>query len=131
MRIDKWLWSVRLYKSRTLATEACKQGRVKSGNQVLKPASQIHSGQTLQIRKQGLMFEYRVVELLEKRVGAALAEKAYVNLTTQETLDKWKGINSFASSFYIQRPKGSGRPTKKERRQVDGLVEDHFKEEEE
>jgi len=124
VRIDKWLWSVRLYKSRTQATEACKEGRVKSGELTLKPASNIQSGQTIQIRKQGLYFEYLIIELLERRVGAPIAEKAYTNLTPQDTIDKLKGIQTLSASFYTHRPKGSGRPTKKERRQVDEIFED-------
>lgn len=113
MRIDKWLWAVRIYKSRTQATDACKEGRVKSGEITLKPASNIQSGQTIKIRRQGLYFEYLIIELLEKRVGAPIAEKAYTNLTPLETIDKLKGIQTLSASFYTQRPKGSGRPTKK------------------
>jgi ribosome-associated heat shock protein Hsp15 len=121
VRVDKWLWAVRLYKSRTQATDACKEGRVKSDEITLKPSSDIKMGQTLRIRKRGLTFSYQVVELLSKRVGADLAIKAYKDLTPQEIKDKYNTNRQMSSSFYTHRPKGLGRPTKKDRRKVDEI----------
>ncbi len=121
MRVDKWLWAVRLYKSRTQATAACREGRVKSNDLSLKPSHEIRAGQILHLRKKGLTFSYQVVELLSKRVGADLAIKAYKDLTPQDVLDKFKAGRQLASSFYISRPKGLGRPTKKERRKADEI----------
>ncbi len=121
MRVDKWLWAVRIYKSRTQATDACKEGRVKSNEITLKPSSPIKVGQVLRVRKKGLTFSYQVVELISKRVSAELAIKAYQNLTPSDILEKFNNNRQLGSSFYSTRPKGMGRPTKKERRQVDEI----------
>ncbi len=119
VRLDKWLWSVRIFKTRTIATNACKSGKVKIEGKPLKPSYLVTREEILEVRKEGFDLKFKVVELLEKRVSAALAEPCYENLTPQEEMNKYK-------SWYIgkgrpeQRQRGAGRPTKRERRELDG-----------
>ncbi len=118
VRVDKWLWSVRIFKSRTMATDACKSGKVKIEGQSLKPSYLLQRDEILEVRKEGFNFVFKVVDLLEKRVSATLAEPCYENQTPEDELNKYK-------SWYIgkggpeRREKGAGRPTKKERRILD------------
>ena len=127
VRIDKWLWSVRIFKSRTLATNACKSGRVKVEQTPIKAAGSVEVGQTVQVRKNGFDLEFRVVKLIEKRVGANLAVECYEDLTPSEELNKFR--NWFVGKGQTEvRAKGTGRPTKKDRRELsdykDFLYED-------
>ncbi len=118
VRVDKWLWSVRIFKSRSMATDACKSGKIKIEGINLKPSYLLQREEILQVRKEGFNLIYRVIDLLEKRVSATLAEPCYENLTPEEELNKYK-------SWYIgkaapeRREKGAGRPTKRERRTLD------------
>lgn len=118
VRIDKWLWSVRIFKSRTLATNACKGNDVKVNEVVVKSSYQLERGTTVVVRRNGFHMIYKVIDLLEKRVSANLAEVCYENLTPQEELDKYK-------NWYVgkapneKRARGEGRPTKRERRSID------------
>ncbi len=127
VRIDKWLWSVRIFKSRTLATNACKSGRVKVEQAPIKASGSVEVGQTVQVRKNGFDLEFRVVKLIEKRVGATLAVECYEDLTPSEELNKFR--NWFVGKSQSEvRAKGTGRPTKKDRRELsdykDFLYED-------
>jgi len=118
VRIDKWLWSVRIFKSRTIASDACRSGKVKLNDVSLKPSFLIEREQVLHVRKEGFNMIYKVVDLIDKRVSATLAEPCYENLTSEDELNKYK-------DWYIgkgrpeQRQKGAGRPTKRERREID------------
>lgn len=118
VRVDKWLWSVRIFKSRSQATDACKSGKVKIDDVKLKPSYLLQRGEILQVRKEGFNLVIKVVDLLEKRVSATLAEPCYKNLTPEDELNKYK-------DWYIgkaapeRREKGAGRPTKRERRTLD------------
>jgi len=118
VRIDKWLWSVRIFKSRTIASDACRSGKVKLNDSVIKPSYLIERDQILHVRKEGFNMIYKVVDLIDKRVSATLAEPCYENLTPEDELNKYK-------DWYIgkgrpeQRQKGAGRPTKRERREID------------
>ena len=118
IRIDKWLWSVRIFKSRTLASNACKGGRVKVDHEGVKASSNLEVGQTVQVKKNGFDLEFRVIKLIEKRVGAPLAVECYEDLTPPEELNKFKDwfVGKGQSEM---REKGAGRPTKKERREID------------
>jgi len=73
VRIDKWLWSIRIFKSRTLASDACKSGKVKVGDESVKPSFMISEGETVSVKKDGFNFQYRVIQLIEKRVGDPIA----------------------------------------------------------
>lgn len=122
VRIDKWLWSVRIFKSRTLATDACKSGKVKIDGHSVKPSYLLQREETIQVRKNHYDLTFKVVDLLQKRVGAPEAQACYIDLTPQEELDKFKNWYIGKGSSEI-REKGAGRPTKRERRKID-----HFKE---
>ncbi len=119
VRIDKWLWAVRIFKSRTIATNACKSNKVSIDGQTLKPSSTIVRGMTINVKKEGYNMVYKVVDLIEKRVSAKLAEPCYENLTPEEELNKFKEwyMHNKANSEF--REKGEGRPTKKNRRNID------------
>jgi ribosome-associated heat shock protein Hsp15 len=120
VRVDKWLWSVRIFKSRSMATDACKSGKVKKEGANLKPSYLLQRNEILEVKKNGFNLVYKVIDLLEKRVSATLAEPCYKNITPEDELNKYK-------DWYIgkaapeRREKGSGRPTKKERRTLDGF----------
>ncbi len=117
IRIDKWLWAVRIFKSRSQAAGACKKSRVNVGNIAVKPSRMIAEGDLIQVRKSHIQYRYRVSGLPGKRLSARLAAENYENITPPEEFDKLKT----ADHFYIRREKGSGRPTKKERRLLDRI----------
>lgn len=125
VRVDKWLWSVRIFKSRTISTTAVKSGKVKLGDLTLKPASGIEIGQIVSVKKNGFNFQFEVCKLIEKRVSATLAAECYENKTPEEEMHKFE-------SWYIgkaqpeRRERGAGRPTKKERREIEDFKEDFF-----
>lgn len=123
VRIDKWLWAVRIFKSRTMATNACKSGKVKIEESNVKPSLQIERGTILQVKKDGFTLEYKVVDLLDKRVSATLAEPCYENLTPESELNKFKDWYMLNRQVEF-REKGLGRPTKKDRRTIDKYKED-------
>lgn len=117
-RIDKWLWAVRFFKTRSLATDACIGSKVKVNGVNAKPATLVKVGDMVTCRKEHINFELKVVRIIEKRVGAPIAVTCYENLTPPEELNK------FESWFLVaakpeRREKGAGRPTKKERREID------------
>lgn len=116
-RIDKYLWSVRIFKTRALATEACRKGRIMINEMSVKPSRSITKGDVFTVRKMPVIYTFRVIEPIQKRVGAKMAGLYVEDLTPREELDKLK-LNDI---FYTRREKGSGRPTKKERRDLDRL----------
>ena len=122
-RIDKWLWAVRIFKSRSLAADACKNGRVKINGTILKASANVQRGNTIQVRKDHFNFTFKVLDVIDKRVSAKLAEPCYENLTPPEELNKFKSwfVNSQTVEY---REKGTGRPTKKERRVIDDYKTD-------
>lgn len=113
--MDKWLWAIRIYKTRSLASEACGAGKIKIEGDAVKASYLIKPGQTIHINKQGEKKILKVVKLIEKRVGAPFAVTCYEDLTPPEELNKLQ----FPSVFYEVRDKGTGRPTKKDRREID------------
>lgn len=115
MRIDKWLWSVRMFKTRTLATEACAAGKIKIDGESLKASYLLKIGQTIHINRQGEKTILKAVKLIEKRVSAPLAVLCYDDLTPPEEKNKLQ----FPSVFYEVRDRGIGRPTKRNRRDID------------
>ena len=125
IRIDKWLWSVRIFKSRTIATEACKKGRVSVNDTVVKPSFLVQRNAHVSVRKEGFNLTFKVIDLISKRVSAPLAVICYENLTPEDELNKFK-------SWYIGkarpewRGRGEGRPTKRERRDLDLFKEGWF-----
>lgn len=121
IRIDKWLWSIRIFKSRTLATDSCKGGKVKVAGVSVKPSYQIAEGEVVVVKKNGFNFEFKVKTLIEKRVGAAIAITCYEDVTPETEKIKYAAWFSNAAPTMEKRERGTGRPTKKERRDLDGL----------
>lgn len=120
-RIDKWLWAVRIYKSRSLASDAVLSGKVKVEESSVKPSFMITTGKTVTVRKGLVTYKFLVKGIIEKRVGAAIAQEKYEDLTPQEELDKLKINAGIPSAF---RARGTGRPTKKDRREIDRFLGD-------
>ena len=118
-RLDKYLWCVRLFKTRSFATTFCKEGKVKLNNEPAKSSKTVHVGDVITIRKQGVYFSYKIKEILSKRVGAKLVDDYIINITPKEELERFK-IHQMAQKVY--REKGQGRPTKKDRRDIDDLL---------
>ena len=121
VRIDKWLWSVRIFKSRTIATDACKGGKVKVGAVSVKASFLVGEGDVVQVKKEGFSFQYRVITLIEKRVGAPIAVTCYEDITPAEERNKYLDWFQNASPTTEKREKGTGRPTKRDRRDMDNF----------
>ena len=113
LRIDRWLWAVRVFKSRTLATEACAGGKIKIGGKSVKPSRIIKIGDVISVQSGYIKRVYKVFGLQEKRVSAKSANDYIKDITPEEELQK---IHMVRYSSYSSRYRGSGRPTKKERR---------------
>jgi ribosome-associated heat shock protein Hsp15 len=118
VRIDKWLWAVRIYKTRSLATEACKNGRVKIGGQVVKASREVHVNDEIDIHVGVYHKTVKAIALLHNRVSAALVPNFLEDLTPESEYDKLKIQQEMKPEF---RPRGLGRPTKKHRRLIDRL----------
>lgn len=127
LRIDKYLWSIRLFKTRSLATDACRAGRVKKDGNNIKPSYEVKVGEVYQVSKAVEKKTIKVLDLLYTRVDAKKAVLAYADLTPPEETAKYK---SMFHSPVLTRDKGTGRPTKKDRREIDDLSERFFEEEE-
>jgi len=117
VRIDKWLWAVRIYKTRTLAADACKSGRIKIGGTAVKPAYDLRMGETVHMLKDGLKKVLKAITLIEKRVGAEIAVACYEDLSPPPP-PRSPNEEGFYTTFEV-RGKGKGRPTKLERRTID------------
>lgn len=118
VRIDKWLWSVRIFKTRTLASDFCKSGKVQIDGISVKSSRLIHIDEVINVKKPPVIYTYKVTGLISKRVSATIAKKHHENLTPQSELDK---LSQVQESVFFKRDSGSGRPTKKERRDIDKL----------
>ena len=115
-RIDKFLWAIRAFKTRTDATDACKGGRVKVAGANAKPSKEVKPGDVVQVRKGTVTFTYKVLQPLERRVGAKLVPQYAENLTPESELQK---LHAPVETFFITRERGAGRPTKKDRREME------------
>ncbi len=123
LRIDKYLWAIRIFKTRTLATEACKAGKVKLNGQNVKPSYEVKVGDVFQIQKGIERKVIKVLALLEKRSDAKTAVLHYEDQTPEEDTFKFKSIHH---APILKRDRGAGRPTKKDRREIDDLKDDWF-----
>ena len=121
MRIDKYIWAIRCFKTRSEATEACSGNKVKLNGSPVKPSKEVKAGDMIEIRKGAAIFSYKVIAPLDHRVGAALVPQYAENLTPQSELDK---LRAPVETFFVKRDRGAGRPTKKERRTLDALWDD-------
>ena len=119
-RIDKWLWAARIYKTRTLATDACKNGRITINGTQVKPSRTVKAGDTVGVRKPPVTYSFRVIQTIEKRVGAKLLPEIYENVTTP---DQYELLEMNRISGFVDRARGTGRPTKKERRSLDAFID--------
>jgi len=119
-RIDKFLWSVRLYKSRSIATEECRKGRITVAGQQVKPAHLVSEGTTILVRKPPVTYTYLIIALPASRVGARLVSEYISDLTPEEEKNR---IKPESGKFFGYRPRGTGRPTKRERRDIENFLE--------
>jgi ribosome-associated heat shock protein Hsp15 len=119
LRIDKWLWAVRVYKTRTLAAEACRGGHVKIGGDAVKASREIHISETIDARAGVVNRTVKVLGLIERRVGAAAVKAFMEDLTPPEEYQKARAA---AMQPVFTRPRGAGRPTKKDRRDIEKLL---------
>jgi len=115
VRVDKWIWAVRIFKSRSQATDACKSGKVSINGIAIKPSRIIDVGDIIEVKKEQINMLLEVVDILEKRVGAKLVSNFMNDLTPSEEYNK---IDLLKSKSFEFRNKGLGRPTKKERREI-------------
>ncbi len=122
-RIDKWLWAVRIYKTRSIAAEACKKGHISIGDRTAKPAHNIRVGDIVNVKKAPITYSFRVLKCAENRVGAKLVPELMENITSQE---QYEILEMSKISGFIGRQRGTGRPTKKERRDLDTFVEETY-----
>ena len=115
-RIDKFLWAIRAFKTRTDATDACKGGKVKVAGVNAKPSKEVKPGDVLTVKKGSVTYTYKVLQPLERRVGAKLVPEYALNLTPAAELEK---LRAPVETFFITRDRGAGRPTKKDRREIE------------
>lgn len=120
VRIDKWLWAVRIYKTRSLATEACRKGHVSIATIPAKPSRSVHVGEIVKVRKSPVTRTFRVLQLAEKRMAASLTIQYLEDITPPEELEV---IEMQKNMRWITRDPGTGRPTKKERRDLDDFFD--------
>ena len=118
VRIDKYLWAIRVFKTRSEAADACKGNRVKVNDSDVKPSKMVRVGDRIEVRKAAIHYTYRVTGLIENRVGAQLVPQYAENLTPQSEIDKLKAP---VETFFVKRDRGAGRPTKKDRRTIDAM----------
>jgi len=116
LRIDKWLWAVRIFKTRNMASSACKKGRVLIDDQQVKPSHHVRIGSVVTVKKRPVFYKYRVLGLLAKRQSAKIAREYLEDITPEKEIKK---LDVQKQVIQEHRPKGEGRPTKKERRELD------------
>jgi len=118
-RLDKYLWSVRIYKTRSEAADACKSGRVKVNGTEAKSSRDVKAGDILEVRRQNITFKFKILDLIDRRQPAKLVPEFIENITPEEELAK---LYAPKESIFLYRERGTGRPTKKERRDMDDLL---------
>ena len=116
LRIDKWLWAVRIFKTRSMASNACKKGRVLIDDQQVKPSHTVRVGSIVTVKKRPVFYKYRVLGLLAKRQSAKIAREYLEDITPENEMQK---LQVQKQVIQEHRPRGEGRPTKKERRELD------------
>ena len=119
-RIDKWLWAARIFKTRSIAADACKNGRVTIGGVCVKPSRPLKEGEVVSVRKPPVTYSFRVLTAIQQRVGAKLLPEVYENVTTP---DQYELLEMTRISGFVDRARGTGRPTKKDRRAIDAFLE--------
>ncbi len=123
VRIDKWLWAMRVFKTRTIATDACKKGRVMMGGAPVKPSRPIKEGDVIEVRKPPITYTFRVKQTTQNRLGAKLVPDYLENITPQSQYDL---LEMTKISGFVDRRKGMGRPTKRDSREMSRFKEDSY-----
>lgn len=119
-RIDKWLWAARIFKTRSIAADACKNGRVTINNVNVKPSHMVKAGETVSVKKPPITYSFRILKTIEQRVGAKLIPEVYENVTDPK---QYELLEMSRISGFVDRARGTGRPTKKERRALDAFID--------
>ena len=119
-RLEKWLWAARIFKTRTIAADACKNGRVTVDGQTLKPARTVKVGEVVSVKKPPITYSFKILNAIETRVGAKLISEVYENVTDPK---QYELLEMSRISGFIDRARGTGRPTKKDRRALDAFVD--------
>ena len=119
-RIDKWLWASRIFKTRSIAADACKNGRVVVNNANVKPSRPLKVGEVVHVRKPPITYSFRVLKCIEQRVGAKLIPEIYENVTDPK---QYELLEMSRISGFVNRARGTGRPTKKDRRAMDAFTD--------
>ena len=122
-RLDKWLWAVRIFKTRSIAADACKKGRVSINNALAKPARTVKEGDIVSVRKPPATYSFKVLQTIDKRVGAKLVPEMMENITPKS---EYEILEMNKLSGFIDRSKGMGRPTKKDRRQIEEFTDPFY-----
>ena len=122
-RIDKWLWAARIFKPRSMAAAACKKGQVSIKGSQIKPSRMIKEGDVIEVRKSPVTFSFRVKQAIEKRVGAKLVPDVLENVTPPE---QYEILEMSKISGFVDRARGTGRPTKKDRRSLEEFTTPEF-----
>ena len=118
-RIDKWLWAARIFKTRSIAADSCKNGRVTIGGVNVKPSHVVKAGEVVAVRKPPVTYSFRILKTIEQRVGAKLLPEIYENVTPP---DQYELLEMNRISGFVDRARGTGRPTKKDRRAMDAFL---------
>ena len=119
-RIDKWLWAARIFKTRSIAADACKNSRVTINGVNVKPSHMVKAGETVSVKKPPVIYSFRILQCIEQRVGAKLIPNIYENVTDPK---QYKILEMSRISGFVDRARGTGRPTKKERRSLDAFID--------
>lgn len=119
-RIDKWLWAARIFKTRSIAADACKNGRVMLDGVTVKPSRTVKAGDVVSVKKPPVTYSFKVLKTIEQRVGAKLLPEIYENVTDPK---QYELLEMSRISGFVDRARGTGRPTKKERRALDAFAE--------
>lgn len=118
-RIDKWLWAARIFKTRSIASQACKKGQVSLRGAQLKPSRMVRVGDVISVRKPPITYSFKILQAIENRVGAKLIPEVLENVTSPE---QYELLEMSKISGFVDRARGTGRPTKKERRSLDAFA---------
>lgn len=119
-RLDKWLWAARIFKTRSIAADACKNGRVTVKGANAKPSRTVKVGETIDVKKPPIVYSFKVINAIETRVGAKLIDQVYENVTSPK---QYELLEMSRISGFVDRARGTGRPTKKDRRAMDSFVD--------
>jgi ribosome-associated heat shock protein Hsp15 len=120
VRIDKWMWATRIFKTRTIAVEACKKNRIMVNGMSVKPSRMIKQGDIIEVRKPPITYSFKVLELTERRIGAKLVSEYLENITSPK---QYEIMEMNRISGFVDRSKGLGRPTKKDRRELEQFTD--------